>query len=145
MDQHLDNLGDRLAAARKAHDLSYRDVADQTGIMISALHKIEHGGDPRLSTVRKVVAWLESLDAEERAVPRGSSLITPGGNPVCPKCGRWYGLGEKHECPPAFCDAEEPSSWARCYLEPGHGGPTHQAFTHYPGQVVSWPNDTEES
>lgn len=25
--------------------------------------------------------------------------VTPGGNPACPKCGRWYGPGIKHECP----------------------------------------------
>ena len=117
----LDDLGDRLAAVRRARKLSYRDVADQTGILISTLHRLEHGGDPQLSTVRKVVAWLESLDAEERAASEGSGPI--GG----------------------FCDAYHPWSGARCYLEPGHGGPYHQAFTHYPGQVVSWPIDMEAS
>ncbi len=26
--------------------------------------------------------------------------ITPGGNPTCPKCGRWYGIGLEHTCRP---------------------------------------------
>lgn len=30
---------------------------------------------------------------------KSSSQITPGGNPVCPKCGRWYGIGAQHACP----------------------------------------------
>jgi hypothetical protein len=27
------------------------------------------------------------------------SELTPGGNPVCGKCGRWYGPGDTHVCP----------------------------------------------
>ena len=27
-------------------------------------------------------------------------MITPGGNPVCPDCRQWHGVGEKHVCRP---------------------------------------------
>ena len=26
--------------------------------------------------------------------------VTPGGNPICERCGQWYGIGVKHTCPP---------------------------------------------
>ena len=30
--------------------------------------------------------------------PADEVQITPGGNPVCPRCGRWYGPGDRHAC-----------------------------------------------
>lgn len=30
--------------------------------------------------------------------------ITPGGNPVCEDCGRWYGPGVEHVCEPPECE-----------------------------------------
>lgn len=41
-----------------ARGQSYRDVARETGVLISTLHKVEHGGDPRLSTVQALLPWL---------------------------------------------------------------------------------------
>lgn len=39
------------------------------------------------------------------------------------------------------CDEEHEETGALCHLLPDHTGPTHQAWSHYPGQLVVWPND----
>lgn len=46
-------------------DRPYREVADEIGITVSALHKIENGSvDIRLSTIVKILNWLEDDDPE---------------------------------------------------------------------------------
>lgn len=44
---------------RLAQGLSYRQAANAIGIQVSALHKLEHGGESRLATVTAVVRWME--------------------------------------------------------------------------------------
>jgi transcriptional regulator with XRE-family HTH domain len=44
------SIGDRVAAARKARNWTYRDLANRCGIAASHLHKIEHGQvDPSIA------------------------------------------------------------------------------------------------
>ena len=56
------DLPARLREARETRGLSYRQAADQIGLTIATLHKIEHGGDPRLSSVTRVLDWLTPSD-----------------------------------------------------------------------------------
>ena len=44
----------RVRAAREELRLSLRTVAEHLGYSVTALHQIEHGGDPMLSTARKI-------------------------------------------------------------------------------------------
>lgn len=44
---------------RQAHGLSYRQAAKVIGVPVSALHKLENGGESRLTTVTAVVRWME--------------------------------------------------------------------------------------
>jgi len=44
---------------RSSHGLSYRQAASIIGVPVSALHKLEAGGESRLSTVTAVVRWME--------------------------------------------------------------------------------------
>lgn len=45
---------------RESHGLSYHQAAKVIGVPASALHNLEHGGEPRLATVTAVVRWMES-------------------------------------------------------------------------------------
>lgn len=47
-----------LLSARIERCMSYRDVAEETGLSTSTLHHIENGGDPRWSTVSVLLAWI---------------------------------------------------------------------------------------
>lgn len=42
---------------------------------------------------------------------------------------------------PPMCSVVERASLARCLKGVGHDGP-HQAWAHYPGQLVTWEWDT---
>lgn len=63
----LDNFGQRVAETRTARGQSYRDVARETGVLISTLHKVEHGGDPRLSTIKALLPWLAADSTPRKA------------------------------------------------------------------------------
>lgn len=45
---------------REGMDLSLRDVAKAVGVSVTALHQIEHGTDPQLTTARKLSAFFRA-------------------------------------------------------------------------------------
>lgn len=47
----------RLPAMRDELNLSLRDVAGAVGMSVAALHQIEHGTDPMLTTARKLAEF----------------------------------------------------------------------------------------
>lgn len=59
-------IGNRLRTHRLALGLSYREAAAQIGMPTSTVHKIEHGGDPRLSSVERVSNWIGATDISLR-------------------------------------------------------------------------------
>ena len=56
------------------------------------------------------------------------TTFTPGGNPTCPKCGRWYGPGETHVCPDPAITEDVWHAWHGDTPAPRHcracGNPT---------------------
>ena len=56
----LIDLGRQVRSARESRGLRYRDVAAETGISAGALHGIEHGSDPHVSTAMILLDWLAS-------------------------------------------------------------------------------------
>ena len=61
--QALAILGYCVATVRRNRGLSYRQLSDATGVLVSTLHKVEHGGDPRLSTIVPLLKWLNEKPA----------------------------------------------------------------------------------
>jgi DNA-binding XRE family transcriptional regulator len=47
----------RIRQTREPLRLSLRTVAEAVGLSVTALHQIEHGGDPQLTTARKLAAF----------------------------------------------------------------------------------------
>lgn len=64
----LEALPETVRRARLDRGMGYREAGASIGIASSAVHKIENGGDVRLSTVIRVMRWLhggESAEAEQ--------------------------------------------------------------------------------
>jgi transcriptional regulator with XRE-family HTH domain len=53
-----EDLALRVRRTREQRGLSYREAAEQIGVPVSTVHKIEHGGDPRWSSLVRVFAWM---------------------------------------------------------------------------------------
>ncbi len=51
-------LAEALHMARFRRGVGMRAVAKDTGLALSAIHRVEHGDDPRLSTVAKLAVWM---------------------------------------------------------------------------------------
>jgi hypothetical protein len=83
-DKSRDGLREAIEALAWAPDLPSCGVAsrDYDGCYVSNM----------LHRLRCILAEHPATGDEER-------LITPGGNPTCLKCGRWYGPGVTHVCP----------------------------------------------
>jgi hypothetical protein len=58
----LERLHLRLALERERLGLSYTNASEQVGVSVGALHNLEQGGDPRLSTILAVLRWLHRLE-----------------------------------------------------------------------------------
>jgi len=69
------NLGALLRARRRETHLSLRDLADQTGVSLNTLSRVERGHIPDLKNFRLIVDWLE-LPAE-RFLDPASGATTP--------------------------------------------------------------------
>lgn len=52
-------IGERVDAARRERGLSYHAVAVQTGMSVATVHKVVHGGNPRLRTIITLLRWLD--------------------------------------------------------------------------------------
>jgi transcriptional regulator with XRE-family HTH domain len=68
-------LGAILRARRREKHLSLRDLADQTGVSLNTLSRVERGHVPDLRNFRLIVEWLE-LPAE-RFLESGDEASTP--------------------------------------------------------------------
>jgi transcriptional regulator with XRE-family HTH domain len=69
------NLGAILRARRREKHLSLRDLADQIGVSLNTLSRVERGHVPDLKNFRLIVEWLE-LPAE-RFLESGGEASTP--------------------------------------------------------------------
>jgi transcriptional regulator with XRE-family HTH domain len=66
------NLGAILRARRREKHLSLRDLADQTGVSLNTLSRVERGHVPDLRNFRLIIDWLE-LPAERFLEGAGES------------------------------------------------------------------------
>lgn len=60
---------------RESLRLSLRDVARGVGLSVTALHQIEHGSDPRLTTARRIAEFFGA--ATDDLWPRKHKGIRP--------------------------------------------------------------------
>jgi transcriptional regulator with XRE-family HTH domain len=67
----ITTLGPTLRAARRSKRLSLRDLADQTGVSLNTLSRVENGHVPDLKNFRRIVDWL--------GLPAEQFLESPGG------------------------------------------------------------------
>jgi transcriptional regulator with XRE-family HTH domain len=74
-DPAIANLGAILRARRREKHLSLRDLADQTGVSLNTLSRVERGHVPDLKNFRLIVDWLE-LPAE-RFLEAAGEVSTP--------------------------------------------------------------------
>lgn len=74
-DPDIANLGALLRARRREKHLSLRDLADQTGVSLNTLSRVERGHVPDLKNFRLILDWLE-LPAE-RFLEGGGEVSTP--------------------------------------------------------------------
>jgi DNA-binding XRE family transcriptional regulator len=49
---------------RESLNLSMRDVANAVGLSVTALHQIEHGTDPQLTTARKLASFFGTSERD---------------------------------------------------------------------------------
>jgi transcriptional regulator with XRE-family HTH domain len=57
---NTDELGNAVRRRREQHNLSLRDVADETGVSASTLSRIENGtGKPDADNIARLAAWLD--------------------------------------------------------------------------------------
>jgi hypothetical protein len=65
----LADLPTALSTKRQQRGASMRDVAAATGLLVSTVHKAEHGGDVRLSTAIPLLRWIadDAFAARSRA------------------------------------------------------------------------------
>ena len=68
----ISNLGAILKARRREKRLSLRDLADQTGVSLNTLSRVERGHVPDLKNFQRIVDWLE-LPAEHFLEPAGEA------------------------------------------------------------------------
>jgi transcriptional regulator with XRE-family HTH domain len=69
-DQEIARLGAILKARRREKHLSLRDLADQTGVSLNTLSRVERGHVPDLKNFQLILDWLE--------LPAERFLDTPG-------------------------------------------------------------------
>ncbi len=72
----VSELGTLLKKRRKSRNLSLRDVADQTGVSLNTLSRVERGHVPDLLNFRKIIEWLD-VPADAFLDSSGTSLATP--------------------------------------------------------------------
>jgi transcriptional regulator with XRE-family HTH domain len=60
MVQVLDDLPVLVVNARRAHALSLRAAAQESGVSFNALRRIEHGGNTDVASARLILLWLAS-------------------------------------------------------------------------------------
>jgi transcriptional regulator with XRE-family HTH domain len=65
-------LGALLRARRREKRLSLRDLADQIGVSLNTLSRVERGHVPDLKNFQRIVDWLE-LPAEHFLEPEGEA------------------------------------------------------------------------
>jgi DNA-binding XRE family transcriptional regulator len=56
--------GCRVRGYRERLNLSLRDVARAVGLSVTALHQIEHGTDPQLTTARRLAVFFGCTEQE---------------------------------------------------------------------------------
>ena len=66
-DPRTHRLGVMLRARRRERRLSLRDLAEETGVSLNTLSRVERGHVPDLKNFQRIVDWLE--------VPTGSFLV----------------------------------------------------------------------
>lgn len=71
-EQDISALGAVLKARRREKRLSLRDLADQTGVSLNTLSRVERGHVPDLKNFQRIVDWLE-LPAEHFLAPMGKT------------------------------------------------------------------------
>lgn len=69
---NISSLGAILKARRREKRLSLRDLADQTGVSLNTLSRVERGHVPDLKNFQRIVDWLE-LPAESFLEPVGEA------------------------------------------------------------------------
>lgn len=84
--KHLSELPSQLKLRRQQLDLNQKDMLMKIGMSQQQYQRIEAGGDPRLSTLLRV---LEGMDLEMMLVPRDKvlaveELLTPALNEYRP-------------------------------------------------------------
>jgi transcriptional regulator with XRE-family HTH domain len=72
----ISNLGAILKARRREKHLSLRDLADQTGVSLNTLSRVERGHVPDLKNFQLILAWLE-VPAERFLERAGEAASTP--------------------------------------------------------------------
>jgi transcriptional regulator with XRE-family HTH domain len=74
-DPDVANLGPILRARRREKHLSLRDLADQTGVSLNTLSRVERGHVPDLKNFRLILDWLEV--PAERFLDTAGEASTP--------------------------------------------------------------------
>lgn len=69
-------LGATLQARRRAKRLTLRDLADEIGVSLNTLSRVERGYLPDLKNFQRIVDWLE-VPAEVFLVPTTDEVSTP--------------------------------------------------------------------
>lgn len=76
MPEPISNLGAILKTRRREKRLSLRDLADQTGVSLNTLSRVERGHVPDLKNFQRIIDWLEVPaetfleTSDERSTPR---------------------------------------------------------------------------
>ncbi|MGH7930043.1 MAG: helix-turn-helix domain-containing protein [Candidatus Binatia bacterium] len=72
----VSELGALLKKRRKDRNLSLRDVADQSGVSLNTLSRVERGHIPDLPNFRRIIEWLD-VPADAFLDPTGKAMPTP--------------------------------------------------------------------
>jgi transcriptional regulator with XRE-family HTH domain len=72
----VSELGALVKKRRKARNLSLRDVADQTGVSLNTLSRVERGHVPDLPNFRRIIEWLD-VPADAFLDPSRNAMPTP--------------------------------------------------------------------
>ena len=76
MSWDVSELGALLKKRRKGRNLSLRDVADQSGVSLNTLSRVERGHVPDLPNFRRIIEWLD-VPADAFLDPSGNATPTP--------------------------------------------------------------------
>ena len=76
-DPNIANLGAILRARRREKHLSLRDLADQTGVSLNTLSRVERGHVPDLKNFQLILDWL-GIPAERCSWSHRADLDTRG-------------------------------------------------------------------